>query len=127
MKEEGDVRWGERPESEGQLVELVGDQNPGPEAPSRRKKGERGGSKGNVKGGAMGKGRYVKIIDGEEIRGDDPIEYFLPTGFRSTSSVSERLMAIKVSKNEKISGGVKDGGRKGISSAIRPGKANRGA
>ena len=25
----GDVCWGERPEKEGRLVELVGDQNPG--------------------------------------------------------------------------------------------------
>ena len=34
----GDVRWGERPEKEGWLVELVGDQNPGFEAPPRRSK-----------------------------------------------------------------------------------------
>ena len=33
----GEVRWGERPEKEGWLVELVDDQNPGPEAPSRMK------------------------------------------------------------------------------------------
>ena len=32
-----DVRWGERPEKEGRLVELVGDQNPGSEAPPRSK------------------------------------------------------------------------------------------
>ena len=29
----GDVHWGERPEEEGRLVELVGDQKPGSEAP----------------------------------------------------------------------------------------------
>ena len=34
-------------------------------------------------------------------------------------------MAIEVSKNDKISGG-KDGGRKGVGSAIRCGGANRG-
>ena len=33
-------------------------------------------------------------------------------------------MAIDVSQNKKISGGVKDGGRKGIGSAIRWRRAN---
>ena len=36
-------------------------------------------------------------------------------------------MAIEVPKNEEISGGGKNGGRKGIGSAIRWGGANRGA
>ena len=76
----GDVRWGERPKKEGWLVELVSDQSPGPEAPPRCR---RGGSKGNVSGGAtakgmMEKGRYVTVINGEEVRRNDPIEYFLP-------------------------------------------------
>ena len=35
----GDIHWGERPEKEGWLVELVGDQNPGSEAPPRSKIG----------------------------------------------------------------------------------------
>ena len=35
----GDVCWGERPKKEGRLVELVGDQNPGSEAPPRSKTG----------------------------------------------------------------------------------------
>ena len=35
-------------------------------------------------------------------------------------------MVIEVPKNEEISGGGKDGGRKGVSSAIRWGGANRG-
>ena len=34
----GDTRWGERLESEGQIEELVSDQNPGPEAPPRNRK-----------------------------------------------------------------------------------------
>ena len=34
----GDARWGERPEREGQIEELVGGQNQGPEAPPRSKK-----------------------------------------------------------------------------------------
>ena len=33
----GDFRRGERPEREKRLVELVGDQNPGSEAPTRSK------------------------------------------------------------------------------------------
>ena len=49
----GDARWGERPEREGQMVELVGDQNQGPVAPPKSKKGQkRGGGKGDVRGGA---------------------------------------------------------------------------
>ena len=36
-------------------------------------------------------------------------------------------MAIEVSQNEEISGERKDGGRKGIGSAIRRRRANRGA
>ena len=27
----------------------------------------------------MEKCRYVRVIEGEEVRGDGPIEYFLPT------------------------------------------------
>ena len=34
----GDARWGERPEREGQIEELVDGQNPGPVAPPRSKK-----------------------------------------------------------------------------------------
>ena len=52
------------------------------------KESEREGSKGDVRGvatvrGAMEKSRYVRVIEGKEIRGNDPIEYFLPTGVRS--------------------------------------------
>ena len=39
IKGRGDACWGERPEREEQLEELVGDQNSGPEAPPRSKKG----------------------------------------------------------------------------------------
>ena len=35
-------------------------------------------------------------------------------------------MAIEVPQNKEISGGGKNGGRKGVGSAIRLGKANRG-
>ena len=46
------------------------------------REGKRGGSKGDVRGGAIEKSRYVKVIEGE-VR-DDPIEYFLPTGVGRT-------------------------------------------
>ena len=29
---------------------------------------------------AMKKSRYVRVIEGVEVRRDDPIEYFFPTG-----------------------------------------------
>ena len=38
----------------------------------------------------------IRLIEGEEVRGDDPIEYFLPTGVASTFWVSEGVMAIEV-------------------------------
>ena len=37
-----DARWGERPEREGRIEELVDGQNPGPEAPPRNKKEREG-------------------------------------------------------------------------------------
>ena len=75
----------------------------------------------------MEKGGCVRVIEGEEVRRDDPVEYFLPAGVRSTSRVAEGVMAIEVLHNEEISGGGKDGGRKGIGSAIRWGGAKMGA
>ena len=50
---------------------------------------ERGGSKEDVRGGAtvrrpMEKSRHARVIEVEEVRRDDPIEYFLPTGVGST-------------------------------------------
>ena len=65
--------------SEGQIEELVGDQNPGPEAsPRSRKRRERREQRRYPKGG------YVRVIEGEKIRGDDPVKYFLPMGVGST-------------------------------------------
>ena len=46
--------------------------------------GERGGSKGNVREGSMEKGGYGRVIEGEKVRRDDPIEYFFPAGVGST-------------------------------------------
>ena len=52
------------------------------------REGERGGSEGDVRGGAIGreaieKGTCVRAIKGEEVRRDHPIEYFLSTGIES--------------------------------------------
>ena len=33
----------------------------------------------------MEKSGYVRVIEGEEVRGDDPVKYFLPAGVGSTS------------------------------------------
>ena len=33
----------------------------------------------------MEKGRYVRVIEGEKVRRDDPVEYFLPAGVGNTS------------------------------------------
>ena len=52
----GDARWGERSEREGQIEELVDDQNPGPKAPPRNRKDERGGSKRDVRGEVTARG-----------------------------------------------------------------------
>ena len=75
----------------------------------------------------MENSRYVGVIEGEEVRRDDPIEYSIPMGIGSIFRVPEEVMAIKVLQNEKISGGGKDGGREGIVSAIRRRGANSGS
>ena len=54
------------------------------------RKGKRRGSKEDVSGratarGAMEKGGCVRVAEWEEVRGDDPVEYFLLAGVRSTS------------------------------------------
>ena len=54
------------------------------------RKGKRGGSKGDVRRGAtargaMEKGGCVRVIKGEEVRGDDPVKYFVPAGVGTTS------------------------------------------
>ena len=53
------------------------------------RQGERERSKRQIGGGAaarkaMEKSRYVWVIGGKKVRGDDLIEYFLATGVRST-------------------------------------------
>ena len=70
---------------------------------------------------------YVRVIEGEEVRGDDPVKYFLPTGVGSTSRVPEGVMAVEVPQNEEIYGGGKNGERKGVNSAILRRRAKRGS
>ena len=65
----------------------------------RARESERGGIKGDVKReasvrGAMEKNKYVGVI--EEVRGDDPIEYFLPTRARSNFRVQEGMMVVTI-------------------------------
>ena len=74
----------------------------------------------------MEKGGRVRVIE-KKVRGDDPVEYFIPTGVGGTSRVPEGVMTIEVSKNEEIFGEGKNGGKKRVGSAIRWGGANRGA
>ena len=66
----------------------------------------------------MEKSGCVRVIEGEDVRRDDPIKYFLPVGVGNTSLVPEGVMAIEVLQNKEISGGGKNGGRKGIVFAI---------
>ena len=55
------------------------------------RKSKRRGSKGDVRGratarGAMEKGGCVRVIEGEEVRKNDPVEYFLPARVGNTLS-----------------------------------------
>ena len=52
----GDARWGDRPEREGRIEELVGGQNPGPEAPPRSKKGQEKREQRRCQGRSDGEG-----------------------------------------------------------------------
>ena len=74
----------------------------------------------------MEKNWYVRVVEEEEVRRDDPIECFLPTEIRSTFWAIEGVMAIEVPQNEEISGGGKNGWRKGVGFAIRR-RANGGS
>ena len=71
------------------------------------REGERAGGKKGVRGGvtargSMEKSRYVRIIEGEEVRRDDPIIYFLPTEVRSTFRVPEGVMTIEVPRTKRF-------------------------
>ena len=111
----------DRREREGQIEELVGGQNQGPVAPPRARKGKRRGGKGDVRRGATARGAMedgcVKVIEREEVRGDDPVEYFFPAGVGSNSGVPKRVMAIEVSQNEEI---LEEGRMEGEKESVLP-------
>ena len=80
---------GRNTKERGQSVELVGDQNPGPEVPTKSKRGRERKEQRRYQGvatarEATGKSRDVRVIKRKEVRRDDPIEYFLPTGIGTT-------------------------------------------
>ena len=58
----------------------------------------------------MEKARSVRVIEGKDHR-HDANKYFLPMEARSTYKVLERVMSIKISHNEEISGGKNRGER----------------
>ena len=81
---------GAKDRRERDRVELVGGQNQGPVAPPMSKKGQEKRGKGDVRRevtarGVMEKSGCVSVIEGVEVRGDDPVKYFFPTGVGSTS------------------------------------------
>ena len=95
IERKGNFRWDERPGREGQSVELVSDQNSSFKVLPKSKKRAREGSNGDIRkgvttSGAMEKSMYGRIVYVrkrvcmKKFRGDDPTEYFLHTGVRST-------------------------------------------
>ena len=55
---------------------------------ARKRKSRR--RKGNVRGGATARGAkeksvFVRVIEGKEVRRNDPVEYFFPAGVGGTS------------------------------------------
>ena len=68
----------------------------------------------------------VRVIEGEEVRRNDLIEYF-SMRVRSAFLVPEGMMAIEVPQDEDLSGGGKNGGRKGVNFAICHRRANGGS
>ena len=68
------------------MVELIDNQSPSSEVPLKSKRSRR---KEDVRRQARGRGATemsgsVGVIERKEFRGDDLIEYFLPTEVRST-------------------------------------------
>ena len=81
---------GRSPGKEGQIEELVGSQNPGPEAPSRSKKRperreQRRCEEWNDCQWSYVEGWVCQGLEGEEVGGDDPGEYFFSMGIGSPS------------------------------------------
>ena len=77
---------GVKNQRERKLEELVGVQKPSREALPRSKKGQekREQSEGATARRAMEKSRYVRVIEGEDVKRDGAIEYFFNTGVGSS-------------------------------------------
>ena len=83
----GNARWGERREREGQLGELVDDQNSGPEASPKGKIERESGSKRDVRGvatarGAIENSRYVRVIGSGRSQEMTQLNTFSPRGLK---------------------------------------------
>ena len=90
---------------------------------------QKGETKEDVRGGATARGAmekcgYIRVIEGDEVKTDGSIKYFFTTGVGSTFWVLNGVMAIEVPQKKEISGGGKDGGKKGVNFAIRRRRAN---
>ena len=101
----GDVRWGERKEKKGQLVKLVGDQIPSPEAFPRCKRGR---SKGEVRRGAtsrraMEMGWSAESLRERRSKETTHIEYLFPfyEGHKNVLS-PWGVMAIKIPRMKRF-------------------------
>ena len=82
---EGRRSLGQKTGERGRLIELVGNQNPGFEAPPRSKKGrerreQRRCQRRSHWQRSDGEELVCHGIEGEEVRRDDPVEYFPTTG-----------------------------------------------
>ena len=81
------------------------------------RKGKRSGSKEDVRKGATEKGGCVRSLRGR--RSEEMTQSNTSSPWRSKYLWNpEGMMAIEVPQNEEISGGGKNGGRKGVGSAI---------
>ena len=78
------TRGGKRLKKEGQLVELVGDQKSIPEVPRKKITGRESREQRRCRRGVTAREVIVRKGHVKDVREDDPIEYFLLTGFRST-------------------------------------------
>ena len=66
----GDARWGDRPEREGRIEELVSGQNPGPEGPPRSRKRQENREQKEMSGEErLPEERWRKVGVSETLRG----------------------------------------------------------
>ena len=68
-----------------------------------------------------------RLPEEQWIRGDDPTKSSSPKGSEVSFEFQRGVMTIEIPQNEEISVGKKDRWRKGVDSAIRQRRANRGS